>query len=116
MAPVKPAIPQRKFDLTEERNNFKPASLRSQLGNTIKSVLPDINFKPLHKAHPTEDTVFEADNTDALETGNHVEHQRFGHGMVTSMEGKGSERKAIIEFEQYGKKVLILRFAKLKIV
>jgi DNA helicase-2/ATP-dependent DNA helicase PcrA len=116
MAPVKPSVPQRKFNLDEERGNFKPTSLKAQLGSSFKQQLPDINFKPIHKAQPAPDTAFEADNTDALETGNHVIHQRFGKGVVTVVEGKGTERKAIIEFEQYGKKVLILRFAKLKIL
>jgi len=116
MAPVKPNIPTRKFNLDEERSNFKPNSLKAQLGNTNKPILPDINFKPLHKAQPSEPTNFEADNTENLDTGNLVEHQRFGKGIVASMEGKGSERKAIIDFEQYGKKVLILRFAKLKVI
>ncbi len=116
MAPVKPNIPTRKFNLDEERSNFKPNSLKAQLGNTNKLILPDINFKPLHKAQPSEPTNFEADNTENLDTGNLVEHQRFGKGIVASMEGKGSERKAIIDFEQYGKKVLILRFAKLKVI
>ncbi len=91
--------------------------MKAQLGNSFKQQpLPDINFKPLHKAQPIEDNAFEADNTDLLEAGSHVIHQRFGSGVVTAMEGKGTERKAIIEFEQYGKKVLILRFAKLKVV
>ncbi len=116
MTPVKTVMAPRKFNLDEERGNFKPSSLKAQLGKSSQSQLPDINFKPLHKAQPTESTSFEADNTDGLEAGNHVEHQRFGKGLVAAMEGKGTERKAIIEFDQYGRKVLILRFAKLKIV
>ena len=116
MTPVKANLPPRKFNLDQERNNFKTSSLKAQLGGTSKPLLPDINFKPLHKAQPTDDNTFEADNTDALEAGNHVEHQRFGKGLVAAMEGKGTERKAIIEFDYYGRKVLILRFAKLKIV
>ncbi len=116
MTPVKPSFAPQRFNLDEERSNFKPSSLKAQLGNAVKQILPDINFKPLHKAQPVTDTVFEADNTDTLVQGNNVAHQRFGKGVVTAMEGKGTERKAIIEFEQYGKKVLILRFAKLKIV
>ncbi len=116
MTPVKPNIAPKKFNLDEERGNFKPSSLKSQLGGNFKPQLPDVNFKPIHKAQPTDATSFEADNTDQLIAGNQVEHQRFGKGVVMTMEGNGSERKAIIEFDQYGKKVLILRFAKLKIL
>jgi DNA helicase-2/ATP-dependent DNA helicase PcrA len=44
-----------------------------------------------------------------------VEHQRFGKGSVVQVDGAGDNRKATIEFEANGKKVLVLKFAKLKI-
>jgi DNA helicase-2/ATP-dependent DNA helicase PcrA len=61
------------------------------------------------------DPNFEADDTSNLEAGMKVEHQRFGLGIVSSMEGNGDNKKATIEFESAGKKVLVLKFAKLKI-
>jgi DNA helicase-2/ATP-dependent DNA helicase PcrA len=50
-----------------------------------------------------------------LEEGMNVEHSRFGNGKVLTIEGKGNDKKALIEFESNGKKNLLLRFAKLKI-
>jgi len=44
-----------------------------------------------------------------------VEHDRFGYGKVVSIEGKGSDKKALIDFSGVGQKHLLLRFAKLKI-
>ena len=59
-------------------------------------------------------------NTDSiqiaeLKVGMKVEHDRFGYGKVVSIEGKGSDKKALIDFSGVGQKHLLLRFAKLKI-
>tara|TARA_B100001059_G_scaffold232535_1_gene270566 strand:+ start:5768 stop:8104 length:2337 start_codon:yes stop_codon:yes gene_type:complete len=50
-----------------------------------------------------------------LEEGMTVEHVRFGYGKVVSIEGKGSDKKALIDFRGVGQKHLLLRFAKLLI-
>jgi len=50
-----------------------------------------------------------------LAEGMLVEHARFGKGVIENIEGKGQDRKALISFKDFGKKNLLLRFAKLKI-
>ena len=50
-----------------------------------------------------------------LAEGMMVEHARFGKGVIENIEGKGQDRKALISFKNFGKKNLLLRFAKLKI-
>jgi DNA helicase-2/ATP-dependent DNA helicase PcrA len=44
-----------------------------------------------------------------------VEHPKFGFGLVTKMDISGADRKAKINFEDFGEKTLLLNFAKLKI-
>ena len=76
------------------------------------------NFKPINKAvsQPASiDTDFVGDDTSLLAVGMNVEHQRFGKGVVIVMEGAGDNRKAQIDFGSQGKKMLVLKFAKLKI-
>ncbi len=51
-----------------------------------------------------------------LPLGTKVEHQRFGKGIVTLLEGSGNDKKATIKFNGTGEKKLLLRFAKLKII
>ena len=51
-----------------------------------------------------------------LAVGTKVEHQRFGKGIVTLIEGAGNDKKATIKFNGTGDKKLLLRFAKLKII
>ena len=50
-----------------------------------------------------------------LQEGMEVEHARFGSGRVKTIEGKGNDQKALIDFKGFGEKNLLLRFAKLKI-
>ena len=61
------------------------------------------------------DPNFVGDDTSNLQAEQIVEHQRFGLGKVTMVEGHGDNKKAHIEFETEGKKMIVLRFAKLKI-
>lgn len=51
-----------------------------------------------------------------LQVGNVIEHERFGRGVVTSIEMSGNDRRAFVEFEAAGKKQLLLKFAKFSIV
>ncbi|MBE9490597.1 MAG: UvrD-helicase domain-containing protein [Bacteroidetes bacterium] len=51
-----------------------------------------------------------------LVAGNFVKHLRFGKGEVLNIEGIGADAKAEINFENGGKKKLLLRFAKLEII
>jgi DNA helicase-2/ATP-dependent DNA helicase PcrA len=60
--------------------------------------------------------VFEADDPGTIDVGSIVEHQRFGIGKVLEMEGTDANRKATVLFENAGRKQLLLKFARLKIV
>jgi len=51
-----------------------------------------------------------------LSMGNIVMHERFGKGVVVSIEGIGADKKAEIKFDKVGIKKLLLRFSKLKII
>ena len=45
-----------------------------------------------------------------------MKHLRFGKGEVLKIEGVGADAKAEINFENGGKKKLLLRFAKLDVI
>ncbi|MCM1108120.1 MAG: UvrD-helicase domain-containing protein [Clostridium sp.] len=51
-----------------------------------------------------------------LQVGQTIEHERFGLGRVTSLEGVGENTKATVEFQHSGTKQLLLRFARFKVV
>jgi DNA helicase-2/ATP-dependent DNA helicase PcrA len=45
-----------------------------------------------------------------------VEHNRFGKGKVTKIEGAGADKKAVIFFPHHGSKTVLLQFANLKVI
>lgn len=51
-----------------------------------------------------------------LSVGNIILHERFGTGLVIAMEGQQENAKATVEFENFGKKQLLLKFAKIQII
>lgn len=55
-------------------------------------------------------------NSQALHVGSVIEHQRFGRGVVAQLEGEGENRKATVDFDQTGRKQLLLKFARFNIV
>ena len=66
-------------------------------------------------ASDTPQTAPVSSHIDQLEEGITVAHDRFGYGEIVSIEGKGNDKKALIDFRGVGQKHLLLRFAKLKI-
>ncbi len=59
---------------------------------------------------------FEGDNLDGLRPGMEVQHGKFGQGKVIVVDGNAHERKATVFFQDIGQKVLLLKYAKLKIL
>jgi DNA helicase-2/ATP-dependent DNA helicase PcrA len=59
---------------------------------------------------------FAASDTSALQVGQKVEHQKFGFGEVTGMEGSAHNPIATVKFEYNGEKKIMLNYAKLRIV
>ncbi len=55
-------------------------------------------------------------NSQNLQAGMTVEHERFGRGKIIEIEGNAPNTKATVLFTSYGRKQLLLKFAKLKIV
>lgn len=59
---------------------------------------------------------FQPSDTSNLQTGQRVEHPKFGFGKVTQLETQAGSTKAIIHFEEVGEKTLLLTFAKLRVL
>ncbi len=52
----------------------------------------------------------------AIQVGSIVQHSRFGRGKVLTLEGSGLDAKATVEFDNVGRKQLLLRFAKIDVI
>ena len=58
----------------------------------------------------------EQEHPSALREGMTIEHQRFGVGTVTKIEGTGENTKATVNFQHAGTKQLLLKFARYTIL
>ncbi|MBS1628125.1 MAG: exodeoxyribonuclease V subunit gamma [Bacteroidetes bacterium] len=59
---------------------------------------------------------FQASDTSNLQQGQKVEHQKFGYGIVTKIEGSAHSPIATVKFDLNGEKKIMLNYAKLRIV
>ena len=73
------------------------------------------NFKRLYQTVAPRPMATDPSPSD-LREGSRIEHQRFGIGTVTRIEGSGENTKATVEFKNAGTKQLLLKFAKFKII
>ena len=71
---------------------------------------------PRQPEKPVQTTPGPSYSGGELREGARIEHQRFGVGTVTRIEGTGENTKATVEFRNAGTKQLLLKFAKFKII
>ena len=82
-------------------------------GSGQQKVSPPAGFVPQRKAAPAN---FTPDSPAVVEVGQTIEHDRFGIGVVISLEGDITSRKAVVDFRDSGQKTLLLKFAKFRVV
>ena len=87
----KPAAPVRRTE---------PIPIRRP--QSVPKRVPDVEFVP----SPVSE----------LKVGQRVEHNRFGFGNILEMSGSMADLKAKIAFDDYGEKILLLKYAKIRVV
>ncbi len=94
------------------------ANKKPNFSNYNSNIKPKLNPKlKLAKKLPSQPTsVAKIANLDKIKVGTMVSHKLFGKGKVVNIEGDAPNTKVSIEFENSGKKQLLLRFAKLTIL
>ncbi|MFA5850750.1 MAG: UvrD-helicase domain-containing protein [Bacteroidales bacterium] len=100
---------QERRQSTEMNQRSANSSSSSSPSSSSPRILPSI-------PHKAPDPNFCADPISKLKAGQRVEHDRFGFGLLLNLEGDQLNAKAIVDFEGSGKKTLLLKFAKLRIV
>lgn len=51
-----------------------------------------------------------------LRAGQRIEHNRFGAGTIKQLSGTAPDVKAVISFDNFGEKILLLKYAKVRIL
>ena len=110
--------PLRKEDMVsaeaeEDRGGFSwRAAQRETVIRPVRPVSPVA--RPLPQKPPVIDAGFVPDPMSSFRVGDLIEHNRFGAGKVLEISGQVPELKARINFEKYGEKLLLLKFAKIR--
>ncbi len=99
--PIDPLSPRTRARLAAERNSSFRRISSSDGGSSYQSAASSKNNIP---------------RTDGLAVGKRIEHQRFGVGIVETLEGIGENARATIDFRNVGRKTLLLKFAKFRIL
>jgi DNA helicase-2/ATP-dependent DNA helicase PcrA len=97
------------------RGNYTGNSTNNPINNTNSNnnINKTTNNNPI--SQPLNPNFIPTD-ASKLKAGLTVLHQKFGKGRITRMDIEGIDKRAIVNFEQHGEKVLILSFAKLMVV
>ena len=81
---------------------------------TKPEYIPPKPYMKTIEHNPSPD--FVASDTSSLQVGQKVEHQKFGFGEVTGMEGSAHNPIATVKFQYNGEKKIMLNYAKLRII
>ena len=93
---------------------YGASSKVSYFKSTPKAGTTAIIKTPPKTTLPVIDKNFQECPMTDLRVGMRIEHNRFGAGTIIDLSGRAPDMKANIEFDQHGKKLLILKYAKLR--
>lgn len=82
----------------------------------LKHVAPSPSLSPRPVAVSSSRPSVPSTGNAMVSAGQVIEHERFGVGRVLQVEGTGENTKATVEFQHSGRKQLLLRFARFKVV
>ena len=84
----------------------------------VPSHKPASEPKPVQRPQTVPKRVADADFVPTpilqLGAGQRIEHNRFGFGEILEISGPVTDLKAKIRFDDYGEKILILKYAKIR--
>jgi Superfamily I DNA and RNA helicases len=86
----------------------------SQAREVQESYKPSPRLKKLPGQTGPAVTPFNGSDPSQFSIGDNVRHERFGNGVIVSIEGEPPNTTASVDFENNGTKKLLLRFAKLE--
>ena len=76
--------------------------------------------EPMRRVQPVPTRVPDADFEPTpilqLKAGQRIEHNRFGYGQIVEISGTPADLKAKIAFDDHGEKILILKYAKIRVI
>ncbi|MCQ2370015.1 MAG: UvrD-helicase domain-containing protein [Paludibacteraceae bacterium] len=107
----------KRIDFSRQDESFFTRMSRPII-NTVPQPKPEIrrNLTRIGSVHIDEPKKVDNGATSGLKVGTRINHQRFGNGVVTSVEGFGQDTRVTVDFDSEGRKVLLLKYAKFTIL
>ena len=96
------------------RTEKRTAPVSSVTGRPLKPVAHSAYQHPAQVPH-TPDSDFTPVSVLDLKAGQRIEHNRFGYGVIQQITGSGTDLKARILFDSFGEKILLLKYAKIRV-
>ncbi len=91
------------------RSSANQPKLQTSMGG-----MPIPKPRPSSTTPPAVQLDFVPDDMSVFRVGQRIEHNRFGAGRILSITGIAPELRAEVEFDAYGKKLLLLKYAKMR--
>ena len=98
----------------DAERRYGPPKKNKKTSDAPSYLAPKTTLAKVVEHVPSAD--FVASDTSNLQTGQKVEHQKFGFGEVIKMEGAAHNPIATVKFEHNGEKKIMLNYAKLRII
>lgn len=103
-----------------QRSNF--SAPRRSVAETRTYQSPGGNFQPLSEVRrsitPSSASTdgFRNYSASELKAGDNIEHQRFGHGVIVKVDTTQPDARITVKFSNIETKILLLKFAKIKLL
>ena len=96
----RPEVVRRPHPSVSQPVRTSPTPIRRP--QVVEKRVPDVDFEPTPILQ--------------LKAGQRIEHNRFGFGKIIEISGSSADLKAKIAFDEHGEKILILKYAKIRVV
>jgi DNA helicase-2/ATP-dependent DNA helicase PcrA len=96
------------------RDTPQPGNRQPVIREERQHYSKDDRLKKIVRSEPNTKEVFVSSDASLFSEGDNVQHERFGNGVIISIEGQQPNTTATVQFEKEGSKKLLLRFAKLR--
>ena len=112
----------RDMDWTDEVPTVRRSEPRIQHRPTLSPTNPTTpppGFKPVSRATAapaSSNGKFTQHTVSELSEGCLIQHERFGQGVVTTIDESGADPKIVVNFNDVGTKTMLLKFAKFQIL
>ena len=108
------------FSQRSSNTGHTPVPSNTHTASTTRTIPTGIDARRFVKvppsASPSSAISSSTSGSTTIQVGTYIQHERFGRGQVTAVEGSGIDAKATVHFENVGTKQLLLRFAKFKVI